>query len=158
MQKYRGIAESSLLVKRVLGERYAYIRLDPVDPPKGKEKDAYEAVLTFFSYTENKGAEVHMKNEQIISAKLVDIWPTEGLSEVLEAVEIARNSEQLRGRVNDLEAGGMLAQLVTGKEAWIGRRVIDVRFFTPVESVSMYYATIDLTNKTVLAAGPVDEQ
>jgi hypothetical protein len=159
IEEFRRAAEADVGVKKLLGPHFTYIRLDQAELPKGQElAEAYEADVTFFNYTALKAVKVRMKNGAVVDADFSDEWPNEGKEEIAEAVRIARRAPQLAGKIADLEAGAMVAVPVTGNEAWIGRRVLDVKFFTPVTTVTHYYALVDMSSKTVIFAGSDEER
>jgi hypothetical protein len=152
--EYRNSAAKDARVKQQLGARFAYSFVETIDPPKGKEPDSVHVRLWFFSHDANHGVIVTMKNGVIEAVEKSSKVPPEGREEVLAAVELARKDPMLSGKLGDLEGGAMLAQPATGKEPWIGNRVLDVRFYDAT-LVSKFMATVDLTLQTVLLAGPV---
>jgi hypothetical protein len=159
MEEFRRAAEADVGVRKLLGSHFTYIRLDQAELPKGQEvADAYEADVIFFNYEALKAVKVRMKNGVVVDADFSTEWPNEGKEEIDEAVRIARRAPQLAGKIADLEAGAMVAVPVTGTEAWIGRRVLDVKFFTPVTTVTYFYALVDMSSKTVIFAGTDKER
>lgn len=159
MEEFRRAAEADVGVKKLLSPHFTYIRLDQAELPKGQEfAEAYEADVTFFNYDALKAVKVRMKNGAVVDAAFSDEWPNEGKEEIDEAVRIARRAPQLAGKIADLEAGAMVAVALTGKEAWIGRRVLDVKFFTPVTTITQFYALVDMSSRSVIFAGSDKER
>jgi hypothetical protein len=152
--EYRNNAARDARAKQQLGDRFAYSFVETIDPPKGKEPDSVHVRLWFFNHAANHGVVVTMRNGVIEGVEKSSKVPPEGREEVLAAVELARKDPALAGKLGDLEGGAMLAQPATGKEPWIGNRVLDVRFYDAT-LVSKFMATVDLTRQTVLEAGPV---
>jgi hypothetical protein len=151
-------ARSKREVREFLGERSAYIQYlsaEPDKPPEGMKIDPQHLRLIFFSHTKNRTVEVVVRGEKTESVNYVDLWPTEGKEELDMAIALAVLDPRLAGRVGDLEAGGMLWQ-PKSVVPYIGHRVMDIRFVDTSDRTARYFATVDLTDETVLEAGPVE--
>jgi hypothetical protein len=155
-QEYRQFAEADDTAKGLLGDRFAYVMLNPVDPPKGEEPKSYHAVVVFYSYDYHHAVNVRMEDGVVKEVTQSSEVPPDGKSERDEAILLARGSDELKGRVNDLDGGAMLATLPADADEKLSRkRVIDVRFYEPATHISHFFATVNLTDRVVVAAGEV---
>jgi hypothetical protein len=155
-REFRARATADAGVKQLLGDRFVFIYDENLEPPKGQKRNQVEAKLTFFSYSSNSAVEVVLRGGVVVSAEKTGLFPTEGDEEINQAIALASKHPTLAGRVAGLDAGAMMAQPVPRtRPAWLGNRVLDVRFFD-VRHVSRFMALVDLTTESVLQAGPVD--
>jgi hypothetical protein len=157
-EAYVELARNNPQVQALLGERSAYIQYfgaDPDKPPEGTTVDPHHLRLIFYSHSKSRTVEAIVRGETLESVNYIELWPTEGKEELDMAIALAVEDPRLVGRVGDLEAGGMLWQPKT-VVPFIAHRVMDIRFIDTSDRVARYFATVDLTDETVLEAGPVE--
>lgn len=176
----RAIAEQDSGVKKQLGDRFAFIDMEEVladqclisnashDPslPRATERamsqtpDAYR--LNYYSYTNNVAVHVCMDNNKLISVQRdprEGYQPEESEEEITAAIELARIDKRIAGNVHNLHGHALLTSPEEYRYFWVndeagfGDRVFWVTFSKAPESLALYFATVDLTTRTVLDAG-----
>jgi hypothetical protein len=150
---YVARARENNRVKSLLGARNAFIQTLSATDPKRGNADPHHLRLVFYSHTHSRAVEVVVHRGTVRSAQNIRLWPPEGKEEIAQAIELAKHDPRLAGRVADLQAGGMVAQ-PTENTAYLNHRVMDIRFYDE-SLVSRYFATVDLTDLKVHAAGAV---
>lgn len=150
---YVQAAQDDDTVQVLLGDRHAYIQNSEVGNSKRGPRNPHHRRLIFFSHTHHRAVEVIVSRTTVEAARYIEYWPPEGKEELETAIDLARNDPRLRDIIGVLSAGGMLWQPTTDVP-YLDHRVIDVRFYDE-ELVARYYATVDLTDEVVQAAGMV---
>lgn len=153
----RRLAEQDERVRQSLGERFAFIAADPMDPPKGEaDAQAAEAVrLTFYSYSLNVAIEVLLRGERIAAVRRLpqDYQPPESREEIEAARRLALADERLRNtNAGGLSANGIISYPREGQPGY-GHRLLLVTFSKENEDLPEYKALVDLTAGKVLWAG-----
>jgi hypothetical protein len=157
--KAREIAVRDARVRQLLGERFAYISADEIDPEGKRPRRPEETLslrLTFFSYSENAAVRVILTPRRtvvrVVRAELVRGYqPREGRKEVEAAAALARREPRLVERTQGLIPYGLLIEPSPGRRGH-GHRVIHVVFTKGDEDLPRYSAIVDLTEQKVLAA------
>ncbi len=139
-------------VSSTLGERFAHISTDIVEPDKlTRPPPRAPVLLTFYSHTQNVAVQVLMEGTQVAGVqKLPEVQPAEGAEEVAEAISIARRDPRLSRLVANLVGNAILAHPRRGQPGF-GGRVLYVSFGT--ETDAEYFALVDLVTAEVLDAG-----
>lgn len=145
-------------VRNALGERFTYIKTRKVEPPKGTVtgvRAPTETAAVFYSYSNNTAVVVRLTEfrvERIEERR--GYQPPEGEEEVEAAVALARRDSRLRSVVRRLE--GVAIRVLPRPEAPSAvNRVLYVVFRQDWNSPPRYYATVDMTDGVVVAAGPL---
>ena len=146
-------------VKEMLGERFAYISTSPLNVSKKGVSDCSTALksrMTFFSYSQNSAVEVAMVGMAVQEVSLKPGYqPSEGLSEIEEAICLARADSRIKDNVALLSANAIL--LPIGDENVGGsQRIMWVIFTDPMETEdekpSLFTAAVDLISQSVIMA------
>ena len=146
------VAERDARVRAQLGDRYAFIAVLEVEPPKG-ERRGPEADIEFFSHTHNVAVIARMRGSTVQRvARRPQGFSPEGADEVRRAIEMARRDPRLAGRVEGLHADATLFFPACG-EPGFGHRVLYVMFMKDTGEPVLYYAMVDLVKDQVLMAG-----
>jgi hypothetical protein len=153
VEAYVQTARSDARVQRLLGERSAYIQEIAVGDPKSQDFDPHYLRLIFFNHAQSRTVEVLSRRGQVESTQYIPYWPPEGKEEIAQAISLAKQDLRLVGKVNDLREGGMVWQPTANVE-YLNHRVMDIRFYDD-NLISRFYATVDLTDLKVQAAGPI---
>lgn len=144
-------------VRELLGNRFAYISTDEIEPEKEQKQDASQPLatrVTFFSHANNVAIEVRMSGTTVENVtKREEGQPPEGQDEIKAAIALAQRDQRLRGKLQGLIGSAILASLQAGQPGY-GHRVLDVTFTREGEDVPRYFALVDLTDRRVLAGGP----
>jgi hypothetical protein len=176
----RTIAEQDSAVKKQLGDRFVFIDMEEVladqclvsdpshDPslPRATERATSQATdvyrLNYYSYTNNVAVHVCMDNNKLLSVQRdprKGYQPEESEEEITAAIELARIDKRIAGNVHNLHGHALLTSPEEYRYFWVkdeagfGDRVFWVTFSKAPESLALYFATVDLTNRTVLDAG-----
>jgi hypothetical protein len=143
-------------VRRALGERFAYVSTDEVEPKKGAPAhEALQTRVTFFSHTNNVAVEVAMNGLRVERTDRREGYdPPEGRDEVKAAVDLALRDRRLEGRAARLRGEAIvLPREPDAREAALrSHRVLYVSFMQGDEDVPRYVAVVDLTDRRVLSA------
>ena len=143
-------------VRAALGARFAYLTADELELPKGQTRPPgteIPGVLAFYSHSRGMAVHVRMTGTHVDAIeRLPDLQPAEGPDEVAAAIGLARRDERITAAVASLTGYAMLTQPVDGKRPE-GQRVLYVSFSKPEDDHSEYFATVDLIQQKVLAAG-----
>jgi hypothetical protein len=150
---YVAAARADRRVASLLGERSAFIDTIAVDGSKKATSEPHHLKLIFYSYSNSQTVEVVVNRGTVQSAQRIVMWPPEGQEEISQAIALAKLDPRLAGRVNDLQAGGMLFQ-PTENTSYLTHRVMGIHF-GDATLTARYFATVDLTDLVVQAAGPV---
>jgi len=148
-------------VRTALGERFAYIaaaEVEPVDkrtPPPAT--GPLPVRLTFYSYSNNVAVDVLLRGREVAEVlRREGYQPPEGPEEIAEAVALARRDERVGRYVEGMGATAILTYEQPNQAS--GHRVLHVSFTPPAADAPRYYALVDLTGRSVVAAGPVAER
>ena len=154
----REAALADAQVRRLLGERFAFISVDELELGKtgGPQTTAELATrLTYFSHTNNVAVEVRMLGSKVENVERRQGYqPPEGAEEIDLAVQLARQDSRIREKVAGLEAAALVAFPQKDQPGY-GNRVLYVSFAIAGEGLADYMALVDLTTQKVLGAGPV---
>lgn len=153
VDSYVARARADRRVQPFLGERNAFLYSLPAGNPKSARADGHALKLIFYSHSNNQTVEVTANRGAVQSVQKIQLWPSEGQEEIDQAIALAKQDPRLAGRVNDLNAGGMVWQ-PTENVSYLNHRVMDIRFYDAT-LVSRYFATVDLTDLKVQNAGAV---
>lgn len=159
-ERAREILEAALadrMVRTLLGERFVHIDTGEVRPEKGEEhtpSDPLVVEVTFYSYSNNVTVEVKMTETKVRSATAVEEYqPPAPPAEVERAADLVRRDPEMSGKVAGLRARGIVTPGIPGQPGQ-GHRILYVTFRPPGSNTPAYWATVDLTDQKVLAAGP----
>ncbi len=159
-ERAREILDAALAdrsVRKLLGERFAHIDTGEVGPKKGQERkpsDPLVTQITFYSYANNVTVEVEMADTKVRSAIAVEAYqPPAAPEEVEVAVALVRDDPRIGTKVAGLSARGILTPGIPGRPGQ-GHRILYVTFRPPRSNTPAYWASVDLTDQKVLAAGP----
>lgn len=148
-------------VRELLGDRFAYISTDEIELEKDRRRDPSQPLatrVTFFSHTNNVAVEVRMLGLNVENvARRQEYQPPEGSDEIATAIDLARRDDRLRDKVQGLNAAAILTFLGQGQPG-ADHRVLYVTFSKEEEDLPRYFALVDLTEGTVLSAGPLTER
>ena len=143
-------------VRELLGERFAYISTDEIEPSKDRSHDASEPLatrVTFFSHSNNVAVEVLMQGPKVESVKRREMYqPPEGREEIELAVALARRDGRLLEKVAGMR-GDAIIIFPEKDQPGYGHRILYVSFSKEDDDVPFYSAVVDLTEKQVLLAG-----
>jgi len=143
-------------VRAALGTRFAYLTADELELPKGQTRPpgtAIPGVLAFYSHSGGMAVRVRMTGPHVDAIeRLPELQPAEGADEIAEAIGLARRDERITAAVASLAGYAMLTQPLDDKRPQ-GQRVLYVSFSKPEDDHSEYFATVDLIQQKVLAAG-----
>jgi hypothetical protein len=153
----RRLAERDERVRRALGERFAFLSADPVEPPKreGESRPSDAARLTFYSYSANVAVEVLTNADRVESARELarGYQPPESQEEIATATRMALADARLREtNAGTLQPNGIVAYPREGQPGH-GNRVLQITFAKDGEDLPAYVAYVDLTAGKVLSAG-----
>lgn len=142
-------------VRRLLGDRFAYIGSDEIEPEGKRRRRPDEALplrLTFFSYSRNAAVRVILTPRRTIArADLVKGYqPREGREEIEAVAALVRREARLRDLTQGLFATGLVVEPGSGRPGH-GNRVIHIVFTKGDEDLPRYSAIVDLTEQKVLA-------
>ena len=148
-------------VRPLLGERFAFIAVDEIDPPGKRPRRPEERLplrVRFFSHSNNTAVVVFLTPELKVSRAARLAGPLrEGREEVEAAAALARAHEGLRGRTEGLEVAGLVVEPRRGQPG-AGNRVINVVFTKGDEDLPRYSGLVDLTAQKVLTAGETSKE
>jgi hypothetical protein len=160
--RVREIAAASPLMQRALGERFAFISVDPVEIDKGSETLLAEQRLvraTFYSYGRNIAVRTLMRGGEILRVEDVEgFQPPESPDEIERAISLAREDPRIRDLVRELDGRALLTEVGEGHPGF-GNRILYVSFLPRGSAETEVMALVDLTDGRVLEAGrPVGRQ
>lgn len=145
-------------VPNLLGARFAYISTDEIEPAEKRSRLPSEPLVTrvtFFSHSNNVAVEARLQGLRVDSAKTKEGYqPPEGKDEIEAAIALARRDDRLRDKVPNLSGDAILA-FPEREQPGYGHRVLYVTFSIEEEDLPRYFALVDLTEPTVLSAGPI---
>ena len=155
-EQLRKAALRDASVRRLLGERFAYITTDTIEPEKDRRPQPGEALqtrVTFYSYTRNTAIEVRMKGEKVEAAEEQKRFqPPEGVEEIKAAIALAQKDRRLQDKLQGLVGHAILAYPRKDQPGH-GHRVLYVSFSKEEDDHPRYVALVDLTDRKVLSAG-----
>ena len=146
-------------VLKLLGNRFAYITIDQVDPekccPPRSTQVPVLTQLTFYSHSNNVAVEVQMSGTTVVDARRDEGYqPPEGAEEIAAAIKLAQADPRLHDKVGGLNAFAMVSPgaekypLQRHRWLWVG-------FAKKGEDMPpIYSALVDLTDQRVTTAGP----
>jgi len=142
-------------VREQLGNHFAYIHTDEIEPEKGQTANGPLATrVTFFSYANNVAVLVRMSGLKVESVSRREGYqPPEGADEIKQAIEFASRDNKLRDKLPGL-TGNAILTLNEGERANSSHRVLRVTFSQGDEDAPRFFAEVDLTDQRVLSAGP----
>lgn len=156
----RAAAARSEKVRRLLGERFTHISTNQVFHKKRRPTAGHapDVVTLFYSYTNNHAVEVHMIGREIRRARAIKGYqPAEGIDEVEQAIDLARDDARIHDHVSKLSADAILMPQQAGSHGY-GNRLLWVTFSEPDEEHGekpvRYCAVVDLTDRKVVLARP----
>lgn len=152
------LAASAPAVRRVLGDRFAFIEANLVEEDKRADDRPAERRLanaTFYSYSRNVAVRALLREGEILEVSDVEGYqPPESPDEIERAVALARGEPQLREAASKLEGRALLTEPDEGQPG-AGHRVLYVSFMAPGTGLAEMFALVDLTDNRVLEAGRV---
>lgn len=158
--RIRAFVLQDLDVLATLGDRYAYVMIDQLEPEKTEQFRPSPFVdVTFFSHSLNMAVLVHVYADlfsggfQIVGIEpRPDLNPPEGRDEITAATQLAAADPRISELVQELTADGIA--FFDDNPFGPSNRLIYVSF-TKEEDQTLYFAVVDLTNQFVLDAGAV---
>jgi len=150
------IAAASAVVRRALGDRFAFIdaHLTEVDK-QGDQRplDQRLARATFYSYSRNVAVRAMVRGGEVIEvADIEGYQPPESPREIEQAVQLAREHPSVRDAARDLEGRAILTEPPEGRPG-AGHRVLYVSFLPRGSARAELMALVDMTEGRVLEAG-----
>ncbi len=133
-------------------------------------------LLTYYSYKNNVGVQVCLRGEKVerVTRMPKGQEPPEGDEEVQDADALARQHQDLKGKLEGLQPHGLLWEphrgLIPGGSDWFtswtsflndpgyGNRVLLLTYSQGEEGDPQHWAIVDLTIQKVLDAGPEAER
>lgn len=158
----RTIAEADEGVKRLLGDRYAFIDTEPV---AAKKKVSFGCChvsqtrtrLGYYSHTNSMALDVFMRENHVIrTAQREGYLPPEGQDDAKKAIDLARQDSRLAGKVENLDGHVILMEPNEGvlwNDPGYGHRMLWVTFSHGNDGNPQYFAVVDLSDQAVLEAG-----
>ncbi len=144
-------------VRTALGERFGFVAAAQLDPAKDRpgQPGALAARLTFYSYSNNVAVEVLTSDRRVDAVNRREGYqPPEGTEEIEAAIALARRDARLRNVVEGMSATAIVTYRPQNQPGY-GHRVLHVSFSAPNAEAPRYYALVDLTDLSILTAGPV---
>ena len=143
-------------VKDLLGDRFAHISTDEVEPIKDQPRVSNglpPARVTFFSHANNVAVEALVQDARVITVtKREGYQPPEGREEIEAAVALAQRDDRLQSAVQGLRSNAIVT-FATRRGVGYGHRLLYVSFWKEGEDITRYFALVDLTDRKVLDAG-----
>lgn len=157
----RRAALRDLRVRKLLGDRFAYISTDEVEPAKRRTRRPAGPLatrVTFYSHTNNVAVEVQMVGTRVRGVRRNEgFQPPEGAEEIATAIKLAQGDPRLRDHVGGLNSFAILTPASKGHPA-SGHRVLHVTFSKGEDLPPLYFAFVDLTDqKVLLVGGPIKD-
>jgi hypothetical protein len=153
----RATAQNDARVRQLLGERFAYITSDEVEPKKNEHADraSWPVRVTFYSHSNNVAVEAILKGDAVQDVRRREGYqPPEGAEEMKQAVALAQRDERLADKTGGLASNAIVIFPREGQPG-SGHRVLHASFHKPDDPDHMLYrAIVDLTDQRVLTAGP----
>lgn len=158
----RTIAEADEGVKRLLGDRYAFIDAEPL---AGEKKVSFGCChmtktrtrLGYYSHTNSMALDVFMRENHVLrTAQREGYLPPEGQDDAKKAIELARQDSRLAGKVENLDGHVILMEPEEGvlwNDPGYGHRMLWVTFSRENDGNPQYFAVVDLSDQAVLEAG-----
>jgi hypothetical protein len=150
------VAATSPVVRRALGDRFAFIEADFLDGDKRGDQPPPEQRLTrvtFYSYSRNVAVRALVRGGEVLEVVDVEGYqPPESPQEIERAVQLAREDARIRDAVRGLEGRALLTELGEGRPG-AGHRVLYVSFLARGSARTELMALVDLTDNRVLEAG-----
>jgi hypothetical protein len=143
-------------VAPLLQGRWSVLGVHRLSVPRAREDERVRVCI--FDYTSNRLADVYLRNGTIERVAIGGAHQhPESAMEVRQAIAVARSHPELRARVTELEAHGILRVPTAPASAACGHRCIEV-FFVPPNDVHMersvsFSALVDMTLQQVVGAG-----
>lgn len=148
-------------VKAALGERFRLFQVDAVESGKtfghgccDHRSEAHR--LIFYSYSNKTTVDVLMKGAQIVSvAARPGYQPPEAQDEAEEAIALVRADSRLAGKLEGLDGHVILTEPGEGliwNDPGYGHRTLWVTFSKGLEGRPLYWALVDMDERTVLKA------
>jgi hypothetical protein len=158
----RQVALRDTRVRRLLGDRFAYISADEIEPEGKRRRRPEETLplrLTFFSHSRNAAVRVILTPARTVArADLVKGYqPREGREEIEAAAALVRRDARLRAQTQELSPAGLVIEPRPGRPGH-GHRVIHVVFSRGEEDLPRYSALVDLTEQKVLATSEAGKE
>lgn len=157
-QRLGEIALSSDIVRKALGERFAFI--EAILPEYDKEArlqilEQSTVKAMFYSYSRNVAIQATVRSGEVLEVRdLEGYQPPESPEEIDQAIKLAVEHPVIKELATKYEARGLLTENGEG-ERGAGHRLIYVSFMRPGSADSEYFALVDLTDNVVLDAGQV---
>jgi hypothetical protein len=150
----RTVALADPRVKSALGERFAYVSVDEIEPQlkrARKPEERWPLRMVFFSHSANAPVEVRLEpgGERVAAVRRGTRWPHEGREEVEQAVKLARGDTRLRSEVEGLLGEALVIEPAKGMAGY-GHRVLHVTFRREEEDGPRHIAIVDLTEQKVV--------
>ncbi len=148
-------------VKVALGERFRLIEVQSVESGKALghgccDHPEQARRLVFYSYSNKTTVDVLMKGAQIVSvAARPGYQPPETQDEAEEAIALVRADSRLAGKLEGLDGHGILTEPGEGliwNDPGYGHRTLWVTFSRGLEGRPLYWALVDMDERTVLKA------
>lgn len=150
-------------VRRLLGDRFAYVSADEIEPAKGKIRQPDEPVavrVTFYSHTNNVAVEVQMIGTRVRSVRKREGYqPPAGTEEIAAATRYAHGDDRLRDKISGLNSFAIVTA-TSEKDPAFGHRILYVTFSRKKDEdmPAIYFAYVDLTDQKVLDAGSLQKK
>jgi hypothetical protein len=158
----RTIAEDDQGVKRLLGDRYAFIDAEPLATEKKVSFGCCHVTTTrtrlgYYSHTNSMALDVFMRKNHVVRTALREGYlPPESQEDATKAIELARQDSRLSGKVENLDGHVILMEPDEGilwNDPGYGHRTLWVTFSRGNDGDPQYFAVVDLSDQTVLEAG-----
>jgi hypothetical protein len=153
------VAATSPIVRRNLGDRFAFINAVLVDEDKERGGELLPAEqqlgrVTFYSYSRNVAVRALVRAGEVLEVRDVEgFQPPESPEEIERAVRLAREDRRIAGLVRNLEGMAMVTEPGEGRPG-SGHRVLYVSFAPAGTRTAEVMALVDLTDNRIIEAGP----
>jgi hypothetical protein len=144
------------LAKTLANKHYIWIGAS-LREGKGEEKQETSTIAVLYNYTDNLAIEVTLDaGRNVLTIKQLREQPAPVREEIDQAIELARGDDRLaRHLTHDMVGSAILVSPVDPLAPDFNHRQFDVRFGHPTERVPHLTALVDLSTRTVLAAGQI---
>ena len=158
----RRIAEEDQGVKRLLGNRYAFIDAEPLATKKKVSFGCCHVTKTltrlgYYSHVNSMAVDVFMREDHVVRTALREGYlPPESQDDAAKAIELARQDSRLEGKVENLDGHVILMEPEEGilwNDPGFGHRMLWVTFSRGNDGDPQYFAVVDLSDQAVLEAG-----